>query len=217
VVAGEDGPVDSNVTHASYLKAVAKAGAVPVVIPQLDPDRVGETLERLDGVVIVGGPDVEPGRYGADREPLTMPATPERDDFDVVLARSCVETATPLLAVCRGVQVLNVALGGSLVQHVEEHMRIDLYNETVHDVVLEPSSAVARIVGCERLPVNSLHHQALDRLGQGVCAVGHADDGTIEAIEVDGVPSVVGVQWHPELIRHRAEQLALFRWVAGAL
>jgi putative glutamine amidotransferase len=194
----------------TYVRAVEKAGGIPVLIPELEPDAVDSFLDRLDGVVLVGGPDVDPAHYRAAKLETTVTALPGRDAFDLELARRCVARDHPLLAVCRGVQVLNVALGGSLHQHLPHHMVGDRWNDDVHDVDIEPGSRCAEILGVTRLKTNSLHHQAIDRLGDGVRVVARADDGTVEAIEVDGAPAVMGVQWHPELLRHRDEHLSLF-------
>jgi putative glutamine amidotransferase len=208
VTDGQDVP--SLLTHASYARAVEKAGGLPVVLPELEPDAVDGLLDRVDGVVLVGGPDVNPANYGAKAAPQTGPASEGRDAFDLALARRCVERDHPMLAICRGVQVLNVAMGGTLHQHVEEHMVTDRWNDSVHRVKVEPDSRLASVLGLSELDVNSLHHQALDRLGDGVVAVARAGDGTTEAIEVPAAPNVLGIQWHAELLRHRAEHLALF-------
>lgn len=212
-VSEEGNPVamDSAVAHVTYLKAVAKAGGIPVVLPQLDTSEIDALLDELPAVVLVGGPDVEPSLYGAARDERTITGSRDRDEFDVALARACVERDHPMLAICRGIQVLNVALGGSLVQHLDEHMDRARYNETVHKVEVVPSSRLASIVGTESLAVNSLHHQAIDRIGDRLDVVGRADDGTVEAIEPAGTRHVLGVQWHPELLRHRDDHLALFR------
>jgi len=200
-------------THASYVRAVEKAGGLPIVLPELVPDDVGGLLERVDGVVLVGGPDVDPRRYGESPVPETECASPERDAFDIALAQQCVERDIALLAICRGVQVLNVALGGSLTQHVPEHMVRERWNEDVHPVEIEPGSALLGIVEAGQIGTNSLHHQALRDLGSRARAVAHSSDGTVEAIEIDGARRVLGVQWHPELLRHRSEHLALFKRV----
>jgi putative glutamine amidotransferase len=203
--------VPSLVSHASYARAVEKAGGLTVVLPELGPDDVDPLLDRIDGIVLIGGPDVQPSRYGAAPAPETDPADDGRDAFDIALAQRCVTRNHPLLAICRGVQVLNVALGGTLHQHIDDHMVREKWNESVHRVKIEPASAVADIVGTTDLEVNSLHHQALDRLGAGVRGVAYAEDGTTEAIEIDSAANVIGVQWHAELLRHRPEQLALFQ------
>ena len=201
-------------TNASYVRAVERAGALPVVIPQVELSAIDALLDRLDGVVLVGGADVDPSHYGQVPGPETAPAPPERDAFDLALARRCVERDHPLLAICRGVQVLNVALGGTLVQHITGHMVLERAGDTVHDVVLEPGSRCAAVMGAERVGTNSLHHQCIDQPGHGVKVTGRALDGTIEAIEIDGAPRVLGVQWHPELLRHRGDHLALFSALA---
>lgn len=217
----------------SYVRAVARAGLRPVVVPLIDPADAAALVRDLDGVVLVGGTDVEPSRYGAVRSPRTMAPDPERDEAEIAICRAAVAANRPLLAICRGMQVLNVALGGTLVQHIDHHQRADRYNEEVHvvrlvgdsrlahifaeaargvddvsarsdDVVVEPSGDV--LIGA-----NSMHHQCVDLLGDGVRAVGWAEDGTIEAIEITHAPNVLAVQWHPETLRHLPLHLSLFR------
>jgi putative glutamine amidotransferase len=196
-----------------YVKAVRRAGAIPIVLPVIDPsdrDEIDTVLDAVDAVIVTGGCDVEPARYGATPAPETGPIDPLRDDTEIALCRALVERDQPTLCVCRGIQVLNVALGGTLVQHVPVHSRDDAYNETVHDVTLDPESRIAKALGASSVGVNTLHHQTLDRLGDRARAVAWAADGTVEAIEVEGAPHVLGVQWHPEMLRHRPEHLALF-------
>jgi putative glutamine amidotransferase len=197
-----------------YIKAVRRAGAVPVILPIVDPaDRaeIDLALDAVDAVIVTGGCDVEPSRYGAEQAPETGPLDPRRDDTEIALCRAVVERDQPTLCVCRGIQVLNVALGGTLVQHTPVHSRDDAYNESVHEVTLDPDSRIAKALGRTSVGVNTLHHQSVDRLGTRAQAVGWADDGTIEAIEVEGAPHVLAVQWHPEMLRHRPEHLALFQ------
>ena len=197
-----------------YVKAVRRAGALPVILPVIDPDdrdEIDSMLDAVDGVVVTGGCDVDPARYGADTAPETGPVDERRDDTEIALCRALIERDLPTLCVCRGIQVLNVALGGTLVQHVPAHSRDDRYNETVHEVTLDPDSRIANALGRSSLGVNTLHHQTIDRLGDRARAVAWADDGTVEAIEVDGAPHVMAVQWHPEMMRHRPEHLALFQ------
>jgi putative glutamine amidotransferase len=197
-----------------YVKAVQRAGAIPVILPIIDPaDRaeLDAVLDAVDAVVVTGGCDVEPARYGAELAPETGPLDARRDDTEIALCQALVERDQPTLCVCRGIQVLNVALGGTLVQHAPVHSRDDAYNETVHEVTLASDSRIAKVLGVTTLGVNTLHHQTVDALGERARAVGWATDGTIEAIEVDGAPHVLGVQWHPEMLRHRAEHLALFQ------
>ena len=198
------------VVSAPYVKAVRKAGAMPVLLPVGDPDDAAALLEMVDALIITGGADVDPINYNAPADPRLGATDPVRDAADLAITRAAVDSNVPTLATCRGIQVLNVAMGGSLVQHVDEHMRVDMYNEDVHDVEIDPTSRLATILGTAAMGVNSMHHQVIDRLGTGVRAVAHNHDGHIEAIELDTAPAVLGVQWHPELLRHRGDHLALF-------
>ncbi len=198
------------VVSAPYVKAVRKAGALPVLLPVVDPDDAMAMLDIVDALVITGGCDVDPTNYDAAVDPLLGPTDPLRDAADLAITRAAVQSNVPTLATCRGIQVLNVAMGGTLVQHVDEHMRVDMYNQDVHGVDIDPASRLATILGTEALGVNSMHHQVIDRLGPGVRSVARNHDGHIEAIEIDAAPAVLGVQWHPELLRHRDDHLALF-------
>jgi putative glutamine amidotransferase len=198
------------VVAAPYVKAVRKAGAVPIVLAFVDPSDVDDLLDSVDAVVITGGCDMDPAVYGAAPDAKLGTLNPARDEIDIAIARAVVARDQPTLAVCRGIQVLNVALGGTLVQHVDEHMRLDQYNVDAHPVTVEAGSRLASIVGGTKVGVNTLHHQVIDALGPGVRAVAWNPDGHVEGIEVDAAPNVLGVQWHPELLRHRPEHLALF-------
>ncbi len=196
-----------------YVRAVAKAGGVPVLVPIVDPDdraALHTVLDRFDGVVITGGADVDPANYGAVVAPDCGPVQPARDRIDLAVARACVERNQPTLAICRGIQVLNVALGGTLVQHLDDHMVLERYNQKVHDITIEPGSQLAGLMRTDHYWSNSLHHQCLDELGEGARVVARAADGTVEAIELEQAPNVIGVQWHPEMIRHDPAHLALF-------
>jgi putative glutamine amidotransferase len=195
------------VVNVAYVKAVRKAGGVPMLLPLVDPDDASRLLERVDALLLTGGGDVDPANYGADTDPLTARVDAERDERDFALCRLAIDRDLPTLAICRGSQVLNVALGGTLVQHVDKHFDMDRYNEPVHDVEVDGSSNLAAWVGTTALGVNTLHHQAVATTGPNVRIVARADDGTIEGVEAG---SAVGVQWHPELLRHRPEHLALF-------
>jgi putative glutamine amidotransferase len=196
------------VVSVAYVKAVRKAGGVPLLLPVVDPDDAAGLLERVDGLLMTGGGDVDPASYGASEvDPRTNGVDATRDARDIALCRVAFERDLPTLAICRGSQVLNVALGGTLVQHVDKHFELDRYNQTVHDVEIDGASVLAGWVGTKELGVNTLHHQAVATVGPGVRVVAHAQDGTIEGIEAG---SSVGVQWHPEMLRHRPEHLALF-------
>lgn len=189
-------------TGREYFDAVAAAGGVPVLVAAPgDPD---ELLERLDGLLLAGGEDVEPWRYGAEPEPGRDYA-PERDAFELALVRGARERRLPTLAICRGLQLTNVAFGGSLVVDLGEtgvHGRvddIDAHNRVRHDIELAPDSRLAALYATTTRTVNSLHHQAADRVAPGFRAVAWAPDGTIEAIECDDATwPFWAVQWHPE-------------------
>jgi putative glutamine amidotransferase len=211
MVSGDDGDGSLHfVVSAPYVKAVRKAGALPVLLPVIEPGDASAMLELVDALIVTGGGDVDPANYRAPADPRLGPTDPQRDASDLAITRAAVESNVPMLATCRGIQVLNVAMGGTLVQHVDDHMRVDMYNQDVHSVVIDPASRLATILGSEVMGVNSMHHQVIDRLGPGVRAVAHNHDGQIEAIEIDAAPAVLGVQWHPELLRHRDDHLALF-------
>jgi putative glutamine amidotransferase len=195
-----------------YVRAVRKAGGVPVILPiTTDPEAAALMADRVDGVVISGGLDIDPGAYGQEPVEEVSETQVDRDSFEFELIRALVERNLPTLAICRGIQSVNVALGGGLVQHIDGHMRNDLYNDTAHHALIEADSRLASVVGTTTLEVNSLHHQVVDDLADGCVVIARDDDGNIEALAVDGADRVLAVQWHPELLRHRAPHLALFQ------
>ena len=212
-----DGEVGTfhHVVSAAYIKAVRKAGGVPVLLPIVEPDDAEAILDRVDALLVTGGGDVDPASYGHELEPRTERVDPKRDLHDVAFCRIAIERELPTLAICRGSQVLNVALGGTLVQHIDGHFDLDRYNESVHEIDIDASSALAKIVDGTRAEVNTLHHQAVQDPASVARVVAYAPDGTIEALEVNG-GRAIGVQWHPELLRHRPEHLALFRALVDA-
>ena len=181
----------------TYVDCVVAAGGVPILLPSVGSDV--SALSAVDGLVLAGGADVDPGRYGQDAHEKTV-SRPERDDFEFALAAEALRREIPLLGVCRGMQVLNVALGGTLVQHLPEttgngHQPAPaVYG--ANRVTLAEGSLAAEILGSEA-KTHCYHHHAVDRLGEGLNAVGWAPDGTVEAIEVPGRFGL-GVQWHPE-------------------
>jgi putative glutamine amidotransferase len=205
-----------------YLDAMRMAGALPVILAPVRTSAVDALLDRLDALCLSGGPDLAPAHYGAAEHPELGPTEPELDRFELALARRAMARRIPVLAICRGMQVMNVARGGTLHQHLPdlelevEHRRPTPGETATHEVELLRGSKVAEVTGGSRLPVNSFHHQALDELGRGVRAVGHADDGTVEAVQVDGAGFAIGVQWHAELLVDRPEQLALFEALVRA-
>jgi putative glutamine amidotransferase len=204
------------VAQVAYVRAVRKAGGIPVLLPVGDDDDSERVLARVDGLVVTGGDDVNPDRYGAAPAPETKAVDHALDDYEIALVDAAVRDNRPMLCICRGIQVLNVALGGTLCQHFDGHFDLSNYNEPVHEVRLEPGSMLAKVMGATQVSVNSLHHQALDALAQPLSAVGYTDDGLVEGVEVDGCGFALGVQWHPELLRHRPEHLALFEALVAA-
>jgi putative glutamine amidotransferase len=195
----------------TYLRTLDAAGAMPVVLPPVIGE-VDALLDRLDGVVLSGGPDLDPAAYGArERHPQLGPTEPALDAFELALAEAALERGTPVLAVCRGAQALNVACGGTLHQHIPGHRQTAPAGDPTHEVHVAPRSRLARILRPGPLPVNSFHHQAVDRLGAGLRIVATAPDGTVEAIE--GAGFVMGVQWHAETL---AAHLGLFEALVAA-
>jgi gamma-glutamyl-gamma-aminobutyrate hydrolase PuuD len=191
---------------ASYADSVAASGAIAMLLPPADVDGPGgaeAALDGLHGLVLTGGPDVDPERYGAARDPHTGPPRPDRDGWETALVRAAIDREMPVLAICRGMQVLNVALGGNLLQHLPATVGTETHSPTVgahgrHDVRLEADSKIGALLG-PGATVATYHHQAVDRLGAGLVATGWAEDGTVEAVELDAPGWVVGVQWHPEV------------------
>ena len=180
----------------TYLQAIERAGAVPVVLPPCVSD-LESLIARLDGVCLSGGPDLDPEAYGArERHAELGPTEPSLDAFELALALAAVARGMPLLGICRGSQALNVACGGTLHQHVEGHRQTEMATEATHQVEITAHSRLHRMVRTRTLGVNSFHHQAVDQVGEGLRVVARASDGTIEGIEGDGF--VVGVQWHAE-------------------
>lgn len=185
----------------SYVLAVVRAGGCPVLLPPA-PAQPRAVLSALDGLVLTGGPDVAPGAYGAEPHAETDAPREQRDAWEIGLCQEALDTDLPLLAICRGLQVLNVAMGGTLHQHLpdvvgHEGHRGTLGQTTPNHVGLSPGSVLASVLGTETEGLCH-HHQGVDRLAGGLRAVGFADDGTVEAIEVTSQRFAVGVQWHPE-------------------
>jgi putative glutamine amidotransferase len=207
--------------NATYVRAVQEAGGVPVLLPpQLDAASRQALWHRIDGLLLTGGGDIDPSRFAADRHPTVMEVSPARDALEIGLTVRAIEEAVPLFAICRGVQVLNVALGGTLWQDIPSEVGMDIAHSQqgprdrpTHVVSIMRDAQLAAIVGATELPVNSMHHQALRDLGRGLGAVAWAPDGVVEAVELPaGRAPVIGVQWHPEeLVRHDAAARALFR------
>jgi putative glutamine amidotransferase len=194
--------VPSALVPLSYVTAVARAGGRPLLVPPVDGG-VGETLDVLDGIVFSGGDDLDPGSYGADAHPETRGTAPQRDDAELALLTGALQRDLPVLAVCRGSQILNVARGGDLVQHLPEVVGHEGHRPTPgtfaeHPVTLADGSRLADVLGGEHAPVKSHHHQGYGRVGEGLREVAWAEDGTIEAVEDPTKRFALGVLWHPE-------------------
>ena len=219
------GQVQSYSLGRAYVDSLRRAGAAVVTIPAgSDADALASTCRGLSGLLLAGGGDVQPARYGAADHPSLIGVDPERDETEVRLARWALVEGVPLLAICRGIQVLNVALGGSLIQDIPSHVPDALVHQPGpghdraaprHAVVISAGSRLAHIVGLGNVPaelqVNSFHHQAIDRVAPGLTVTAHAPDSIIEAVEWPQHPFLVGVQWHPENMAARIPaQQALF-------
>ncbi len=199
----------------TYLRAIEQAGGMPVVLPPLG-DAVAY-LDRLDGICLSGGPDLDPDAYGAtERHAELGPTEPGLDAFELELARAADVRGLPILGICRGAQALNVARGGTLHQHLPGHRQTEPATATTHTVHIEPDSRLAEVAGAGRLRVNSFHHQAVDVLGSGLRAVAHAADGIVEAIEASGPRLVLAVQWHAEGLTAQPRHRALFQALVDA-
>lgn len=200
-----------------YMRAVERAGGIPVVLPPLALDAVAPLLDRLSGLCLSGGPDLDPSGYGEPAHPHLGPTEPELDLFELALAGHADARGLPVLGICRGAQALNVARGGTLHQHLTEvtdgsveHRQTVPGRIPTHAVSVLAGSRLARIAGGESLEVNSFHHQAAERLGRGLRAVAWASDGVVEGIECAGPALFLGVQWHAETLVDRPEHVALF-------
>ena len=199
----------------TYMRAIELAGGVPVVLPPLH-DGMATLLDRLDGICLSGGPDLDPAAYGARAHEQLGPTEPQLDRFELELARAADSVGMPLLGICRGAQALNVARGGTLHQHVEGHRQTELATQPVHAVRIAPRSRASRVLKTRATMVNSFHHQAVDELGADLVATAWAPDGTIEAIEDRRHPFLLAVQWHAETLVEAPSQLALFRALVEA-
>jgi putative glutamine amidotransferase len=203
-----------------YTMAVEAADGLPVVMPPMHDEAIGPLLDRLSGVLLSGGPDMDPGTYGGRYHPQLGPTEPDLDHFELQVVEEALRRGMPVLAICRGAQVLNVALGGDLYQHLPEDPGGEVQHrkrtadapDTAHDVEVEPSTHLSEALhvagSCN---VNSFHHQAAHRLGRGLRPVAWAPDGVVEGIELPDRDFAVGVQWHAEAMTERPEQLALFQ------
>jgi putative glutamine amidotransferase len=192
----------------TYTDSIRSAGGLPIVVIPIEDDEIDDVLDRLDGVLFTGGGDISPESYGAVAEETIRGVKKGRDAFELELARRAYARRIPVMAICRGLQVVNVALGGTLVQDLPTHADVhdhDIVGEGVYeahlDLVVDEGCRLAGIIGAGPQNINSIHHQAVDTLGKGLSVVARATDGTVEAIEhEDSSWPLIAVQWHPEFL-----------------
>ena len=213
IIRAETGrPIYAN--NRAYVHAVESAGGVPILIPMInDLNILTALLTRLDGLLLPGGIDLHPSRYGEEVHPLTEEADLEHDEFEITLASWAFQEDIPVLGVCRGMQLINIALGGSLYQDIDDqypdsigHTHRNLpRTHLAHRISVDPGSRMEKILGTQEVWVNSLHHQAIKAPGKGVRITGHASDGIPELLEVTGYRFVMATQCHPEEIYSKEE------------
>lgn len=192
---------------AAYVTALENAGLIPLIVPPLtSPDAAAAVLDSVAGLVLTGGGDVDPALYGEKRHEKVQSTNPARDATEAALIKEAQERGTPVFAICRGIQILNVALGGTLVQDIPSQCETDISHDEesardsrTHEVSVEPGSLIARAIGTEHLTVNSFHHQSVKRVAEGMRVTARSPDGIIEGLEsTDDRWWVMAVQWHPE-------------------
>lgn len=217
VVCGHQQDPERFYVNAPYIHALQRAGGTPVLIPYLPKEQLLEILSMFAGILLPGGIDIDPARFGEQPHPRCGQIDPIWDELDITVASWALENSVPILAICRGIQVLNVAAGGTLVQDIASQVRDPIKHQqeaprwyATHDISVQPGSRLAALLGGRSLRVNSFHHQAVRQVGAGLRVVASAPDGVIEAVEGTSSHFVLGVQWHPELMADRypsAQQL----------
>ena len=224
-ISSGEGPTRAHTLYTAFTSMVRRSGGVPVALVPVDPAGAEAVAGRLDGLVLTGGGDIDPARYGGEHHETVHGVEPERDEFEIALVGAAIDRRLPTLAICRGMQVLNVALGGTLVADIAsgvaralDHLRKDEdARRAVHTVVLEAGSRLAAALGTSEVEVNSVHHQAIDVPGDGIHVVGRTPDGMIEAVEHARQDwPMWAVQWHPEWLPDSPHSRALFDAVVGA-
>lgn len=199
----------------AYVRRVEEAGGLPLILPIANPAWACDYLALVDGLLVIGGDDVDPELYGATPHPRLGPVDRTRDDFEIALVRAARRTGLPTFGICRGVQVMNVALGGTLVQHVPEEVPGALVHggraDDAHGIAVTPGSRLADVVGVTAVDVNSHHHQAIAAAAPGFVVTARSPDGVVEAAEIPDLPFFLGVQWHPERMATSESTRRLFR------
>jgi putative glutamine amidotransferase len=187
-----------------YIEAVRRAGGIPVLIPPNSADETEALLPLLDSLIITGGADISPKHYGGNiQHPSLTKIDPERDNSEMALIHAWLNTDKPMLCVCRGMQVLNVALGGTMHEHILDVRENDIHRSAdglwaIHKVLVDENSLLAQVMGTNKVETYSGHHQAVKAIGHGLCVVAQAPDGIVEALVHEKHPWLIGVQWHPE-------------------
>jgi putative glutamine amidotransferase len=222
----EDDPTPAFGLRVTYVESIRRAGGLPVLVPLgLSEDELRDLYERLDGLLLSGGGDIQPAQYGMGPIPDLRQVDVDRDRCELMLTRWAVSEEKPLLGICRGVQTINVALGGTLYRDVaSEHpgrSKHDYYpgyayDHPAHPVQVTEDTLLARVLGKPLVTVNSLHHQAARDIAPSLVPVAHSPDGVIEALELPGHPFALGVQWHPEWLPEAAEMRSLFESFVAA-
>lgn len=209
------GERDRAYVYTTYVESLRRAGAIPVLIPP-QPENAAEIVNDLDGILLAGGDDFHPAAYGEEPHPTVEPMDERRQQNDLNLARLAREHNVPTLGICLGLQTMNVAAGGTLVQDITSQIETDIVHESDpgervrHDVTIEPGTMLSKILPAQQLDVNSSHHQAIKDVGEGLCITAHAPDGIVEGLEDPRHPFYVGVQWHPEDMTGEGSASAIF-------
>jgi putative glutamine amidotransferase len=210
-----DGERDRAFVFTTYIESLKRAGAVPVLIPP-QPENAADVIDGLDGLLLAGGDDCDPAAYGEEKHPTSEPMDPRRQTNDLRLAKLARERGIPTLGICLGVQVMNVAAGGSLIQDIGSAVETDIDHASEpsdrhrHEVLIDGATKLGGILGARELNVNSSHHQAVGRVADGLRVTAHAPDGIVEGLEDPAHPFYVGVQWHPEDMPGEASASAIF-------
>ncbi|HSY49604.1 MAG TPA: gamma-glutamyl-gamma-aminobutyrate hydrolase family protein [Thermoanaerobaculia bacterium] len=214
-VAQKDGERDRAFVYTTYIEALKRAGAVPVLIPP-QPENAADLLEGLDGILLAGGDDCDPSEYGEKMHPSCEPMDPRRQKNDVGLARLARQRGIPTLGICLGLQVMNVAAGGTLIQDINSAVETEIDHSSEpsdrrhHGVIIEATTTLGHILGARTMNVNSSHHQSVGRVADGFRVTAKAPDGVVEGIEDPAHPFYLGVQWHPEDMPGEASATAIF-------
>jgi len=216
-----------NQNPSAYSEAVIRAGGLPMLIPVKFPiQHASRILAKLDGLLLSGGGDVDFRLFNGEAHPTIEGVCEERDLLEIELLKSAIEAKKPVLGICRGIQLINVALGGTLYTHIPAQFKTDIVHNTpeenghdnlVHDIELDPNSKLGKIIGMNLFSVNSFHHQAIQNVAPKLVVTAHATDGLIEAVELADDPfGVIGVQWHPECLLAIQSQVELFKAFTAA-